>query len=74
MAKELSKEQEKLISWAADEVETEVLKVLMHHKLTMHEGLSVLSVAVYSILTTSAKVLCEDEKMLIDTFCESLKV
>lgn len=72
--KELSEKRAKELEDLADEIGHHVLQALMKKELNLQEGLVVLSCVVSNIIATAANVIGEDEEVMLQTFCDSLKV
>lgn len=72
--KDLSEKREKELEALEDEVGHQILQAFMKKELSLQEGLTVLSSVVSGIIAIAAGVIGEDEEVMLQKFCDSLKL
>ena len=71
---ELTEERGELLQKMGVDVASAMMRAMQAHELTLQEGLVVISLAVSDIIEIICKIQGEDEKQMIECFCNSLKV
>lgn len=69
----MTKERAKELEQMSLEVGTAAMRAMNGANLTLQEGLTVLSMAVSTVIGMTCQLSNIDEKEMIDSFCESLK-
>ena len=69
----MTKERAKVLEQMSLEVGTAAMRAMSGAQLTLQEGLTVLSMAVSTVIGMTCQLSNIDEKEMIDSFCESLK-
>ena len=69
----MTKERENKLEQLSLEVGSAAMRAMNGAQLTLQEGLTVLSMAVSTVIGITCQLSNLDEKEMIDSFCESLK-